>query len=149
MPSVITTLHPDALAYAFSELLLQQLRWDTLTLRQYRAFEALFKQFHLQKGALRYAAAGAEGAGGGLWFLSKLWRSRKAMQERYTRRCSVTTQRVHTFLHTCRRTTRRRRGWWSRRSPPRCRCDHPHLRSLLSSHPPRSPPRCRACRSSG
>ena len=56
-------------------------KWESLSVKQYRAFESLFRQYHTAKGGLRYASAlPADSSGGGLSFLSKLWRGRKVAQ---------------------------------------------------------------------
>ena len=78
LPSAVSTLSPDALAYGYLELLLNELRWDTLTTQQYGAFEALYRHYHVSKGHLKYAAAAPEASGSStLGFLSRLWRARR------------------------------------------------------------------------
>ena len=39
LPSALSSLAPDALAYGYVELVLKELRWDELTVRQYEIFE--------------------------------------------------------------------------------------------------------------
>ena len=85
LPSALHSLSPDALSFGYCELLLRELRWDTLTVRQYEAFEALYRHHHVSKGSLRYAAPNGDdpqaAGGSALGFLARLWRTRP--QSRY------------------------------------------------------------------
>jgi hypothetical protein len=85
LPSALHSLSPDALSFGYCELLLRELRWDTLTVRQYEAFEALYRHHHVSKGSLRYAAPNGDdpqaAGGSALGFLARLWRARP--QSRY------------------------------------------------------------------
>ena len=62
----------------FINLMLSELRWDTLSAREYSAFERLYRGYNVSRGGLRYAppsSPAADGGGSALsGFLSKLWR---------------------------------------------------------------------------
>ena len=98
LPSVLHSLSAEAVEHAFVELLLRELRWDTLTLQQYQAFEALFKHHHVARGGLRYAPSASDALPSGLSSflpgISKLWRMRRVPQEDEQTRCAAVAERA-------------------------------------------------------
>ena len=49
LPSALPSLAPEALEVAFATVALRELQWETLSLREYAAFEALFRRYHVGK----------------------------------------------------------------------------------------------------
>ena len=81
LPTARQSLSPEALAHGYLELLLNELRWDTLTPQQYNSFEALYRHYHVSKGHLKYSSPTGEATSSTGGFLSRLFttsRTRRA-----------------------------------------------------------------------